>query len=218
MNVEILLLAVLVGMTVLAYMVAINAHGPTRLSLSYLMATVMLAGTVWAIVQYVNTGIESLKTAEIKKLQYEKNAAEAQVLTQADSLRQNRTRLNFAGRLNTVLSAATACATSMLNNDFQDRNSSLDILMARANETKRKTEVIKAQFDSVKTEDPVFNEANGLIKEGVQALSEAAYYYKSYYYSEDGEQEQEREKIIRSKARVACDKFQKASSLIASPL
>ena len=47
MSIEILLLGIACSMTLLAYMIAINAHGTTRLSLSYFLATLMLAGNVW---------------------------------------------------------------------------------------------------------------------------------------------------------------------------
>ena len=56
MSVEILLLGVLIGITLLGYMIAINSHGPTRLSTSLLIATVILVGTVWAIIQHANYG------------------------------------------------------------------------------------------------------------------------------------------------------------------
>ena len=67
MGVEVYLLCSFVGLTLLAYMVAINSHGPTRLSVSYLIATLMLAGTVWAIVQHVNTGLDERKMEEFKR-------------------------------------------------------------------------------------------------------------------------------------------------------
>jgi len=204
------------GMTVLAYMVAINAHGPIRLSLSCLMATVMLAGSVWAIVQYVNTGIDTMKMAEMKKLEYEKQVAEQRMQSQADSLRENKQRMNISTALNTIITTGTASASSMANLDLQDRNSTLEVLMARAAEMKRKADALKVQFDSLKTEDQIFIEPRTLTKDGLQALSEAGYYLKSYYYSEDADQEQQRENLLRAKARTAYDKFQKASTLIAA--
>ncbi len=121
MSVEVLLLALACGMTILAYMIAINAHGPTRLSLSYLMATIMLAGTVWGIVQYVNTDLDSRKMEELKRLETEKKIAEARIQSQEEALRANKERMGQAAKLNTIIATGTGLASAMINIDLQDR-------------------------------------------------------------------------------------------------
>ena len=68
-TVDVLLLAALGGITLLAYMIAINAHGPIRLSLSYLLATCHLAGTVYVTVQYVNSTADRRTAEQIQKLE-----------------------------------------------------------------------------------------------------------------------------------------------------
>ena len=216
MTVEVLLLAIACGITLLAYMVAINAHGPTRLSLSYLIATIMLAGTVWGVVQYVNTDLDSRKMEELKRLEMEKNLAEERIQSQEEALRSNRAKMSFATKLNSVITSGTGFATSMINVDLQDRSLDLDILMKRASDIKKKTDELKKEFETLAVENTFFTEPTSVIKEAIQSLSEAAYYYRSYYYSEDPEQEKLRERILRQKARLAYDKFQGASALIAS--
>ncbi len=86
MSVEILLLAVMGGITLLAYMVAINSHGPTRLSISYLIATVILAGTVWVTVQYVNNDQNIRNSEEVKRLEQEKQKAEEQICSRESAV------------------------------------------------------------------------------------------------------------------------------------
>lgn len=217
MSVEVLLLALACGMTILAYMIAINAHGPTRLSLSYLMATVMLAGTVWGIVQHVNTDLDARKMEELKRLEAEKQKAEARIQSQEEALRANKQRMNFAAKINTIVTNGTGMASSMINVDLQDGSSDLEILMGRASAMKKKTEELKSDFEKIKSSDPFFNEPISNLKEAIKSLSEAAYYYRLFYYSEDSEQEHLRERVMRKKARAAYSSFQKVSGLIATP-
>ncbi len=216
MSVEVLLLALACGMTILAYMIAINAHGPTRLSLSYLMATIMLAGTVWGIVQYVNTDLDSRKMEELKRLETEKKIAEARIQSQEEALRANKERMGQAAKLNTIIATGTGLASAMINIDLQDRGADLQTLMGKASEVKKKTDELKAGFEKLSLTDSFFNESVALLKTALQSLSEAAYYYRSFYYSEDSEQERLRERVLRQKARTAYDTFQKAGALIAA--
>jgi hypothetical protein len=216
MSVEILLLAVLAGIALLAYMIAINAHGPTRLGLSYLIATIILAGTVWAVVQHVNSGLDTKKVEEIKRLELEKKLAEERIRSQEEALRENKQRMGFAGKLNAIITKGTGEASTMINIDLQDRSSSLDALMARANETVKVTRETKNELEKLKVEDEFFRESVTLMKEAVDLLNEAAYYYSRYYRSEDPDQEALRERIMRQKAKAAYEKLQKASAMVAS--
>ena len=217
MSVEVLLLALACGMTILAYMIAINAHGPTRLSLSYLMATVMLAGTVWGIVQYVNSDLDARKTAELKRLEAEQKKAEARIQSQEEALRANKERMAFSAKINAIVTTGTGLASSMINVDLQDRGSDLEVLMGRASAMKKKADELKNNFEKLKTSDSFFNEPMNHLKEAMKTLAEAAYYYRSFYYSEDSEQEHLRERVMRKKARAAYSSFQKVSGIIASP-
>ncbi|HON11100.1 MAG TPA: hypothetical protein PLE24_09550 [Chitinispirillaceae bacterium] len=216
MTVEVLLLAVACGITLLAYMIAINAHGPTRLSLSYFIATVMLAGTVWGIVKYVNTDLDAKKMEEFKRLEAEKRIAEERIQSQEEALRANKEKTNYITRINSIISMGTGYASSMVSADLQDRSIDLDALIRRAVEARKNTDQLKSDFEKVAASDSLFPGPTPLIKEAMGLLSEAAYYYRSYYYSEDSEQENLREKILRQKARAAYDKFQQANALIAS--
>ena len=136
MSVEILLLVVLAAVTLLAYMVAINSHGPARLAFSYLIATVILAGSVWATVQYVNTDINVKKMEEFKKLESEKQKAEDQMKSQeqqySQAMRQNKEHLAIAARLHDAVNSANGLATLMINVDLRDMSSDLDAMIGRA--------------------------------------------------------------------------------------
>jgi hypothetical protein len=216
MSSDVMILMVMCGLTVVAYMIAINAHGPVRLILSYLLAFILLAGTVWAIVQHVNLGYDSIKTEELKKMESEKKQAEERALSQEEALKANKERMTFAAKLNTIITSGAAYATALTNADLQDKSAELEVLIGRAADSKKKVDTFKQDFEKLSSTDNFFTEPLTLIKDGIQLLTEAAQYYQQYYYSEDSDQEALRERIMKQKARNAYEKFQKASVLIAS--
>ena len=216
MSTDVMLLTIMCGMTLMAYMIAINAHGPVRLSLSYLLATFLLAANVWAIVQHVNIGKDTINTEELRKLEAEKRQIEERVLSQEEALKANKDRMAFSAKLNAIVTSGTAFGNAMRNNDLQDRDVELEVLLGRAVDVKKKVEALKAEFEQLSTTDNFFAEPFTLIKDGIQLLTEAAQYYQQYYYSDDADQEALRERVMRQKAANANEKFQKASVLIAS--
>jgi hypothetical protein len=216
MSTEILLLAILGSLTVLAYMVAINSRGPTRLSISYLLATILLAGTVTSIVQYVNSDIDKREMEKVKQLEFEKQQAEQRIQAQDQALRQNKEHSVFATKLTTYLTTGTGFATTMVNVDLRDMSVELDQLIARSNDMKKKVADFKADCEKVSPTDSGFTQIMQIIKDGITGLAEAAQYYSLYYRSEDSAQEELRERIMRQKARVSLEKFQQASALVAS--
>jgi hypothetical protein len=215
MNTEILLLALACGMTLLAYMVAINAHGPTRLSLSYLIATVMLAGTVWCIVQYVNTGVDSQKIEVLRKLEKEKRLAEEKALSNEEQLRANKDRMVKITHLNKIIAAGSGYSTTLISVDLQDASVELDGLLARTTDMRKKVEDLNTEFLSVPIQDAFFSETITMLTDAMKLLTEAATYYRLYYQSNDSTQEINREKVLRQRARNAYELFQKAGSKVA---
>ncbi len=220
MSVDILLLAVMAGITLLAYMVAINSHGPTRLSISYLIATVILAGTVWMTVQYVNNGQNAKNREELARLEMEKEKAVDQMQSREQqyqtAIKVSKERLDLAARLTTIITNGTALATQLTTYDMHDQALELDGLVGRASDAKRKCDEIEADFGKIAITDNAFADCAAHIKDGLASLAEAAQYAVLFYKAEDTAQEELRERIMRQKAGSARDSFQKASALLAT--
>jgi hypothetical protein len=219
MSTEVLLLIILGALTLIAYIVALNSHGPTRLAISYLLATSILIATVWVTVQYVNSGDNRRKMEEFKKLESEKQKVEEQMhLQQAamqQAMRENKERLAVAGKYNGIITKGAALSVTMMNLDLRDLSLELDVLLGKATDTKRKVEELAGEFEKMKVADTLFLQTGSLIKEAIKQLTEAAQYYALYYRAEDSAQEELRERIMRQKATEAHDLLQKASTLIA---
>jgi hypothetical protein len=216
MALDVLLIAVLCGLTLIGYMIAINAHGPIRLSLSFFLATLLMAGTVWVIVQHVNQGYDSRESEKFKKLEMEKKQVEERVVSQEEALKINKERMAFAAKLNAIITPAATYSSALASIDLQDKTAELETLLAKANTTQNKIALLKKDFEALSTTDKFFVEPTAQIKDGIQSLSEAAQYFRQYYYSEDADQETLRERTMRQKAKNANEKFEKAMALIAS--
>jgi uncharacterized coiled-coil DUF342 family protein len=216
MSTDILLLVVMGSITLLAYMVAINAHGPTKLTISYLLATLMLAVSVWAIVQYVNTGLDRKQAEVFQRLETEKKLAEERIATQEQALMENKSRMNYAAKLNSIINQATGLATTMVNVDLRDYSVELDVLAARAAESQKKAQELVADFQKVKAESTYFPQSVQQIASAINELTEAAKYYVIYFRAEDSAQEELRDRMMRQKARNAWEQLKLATSQIAS--
>jgi hypothetical protein len=173
---------------------------------------------VWATVQYVNSGDNRRRTEEFKRLEMEKLKAEEQMRSQAAAMQmalsENNERLATASRINGIITRGSELASTIININLHDMNSELNVLLARASETKRKVEELNGEFDKMKISDTLFNQSSSIIKEAFRQLSEAAQYFVLYYRSEDSSQEELREKIMRQKATGSRDLLQKAGALI----
>ena len=218
MAIEIMLLGVLIGITLLAYMIAINSHGPTRLSVSYLIATLILAGTVWAIVQYVNYGVDKKQQEKIRNLQLEKQQIEDRARNQEQSFMENRKMSEAANKVKELINQGAGYASTMINVDLRDFSTELDELVGRSNSMKNNIAALETAFENLKNEKSQFPGSVPAINEAMSNLNEAVKYYRLYFRAEDSAQEEIRERVMRQKAREAEDLFKKANSLIASSL
>jgi len=214
MTIEVLLLINIAGLTLLGYMIAINAHGPTRLGLSYLVATLMLAGTVWVVVQHVNADVGIQHRQEMQLAEQKLQAQEAQLREQAQGSQEQKAQAALAEKLRGVLTKGTSISSRLVSLDLHDRSVDYDILVARASAVVKEADELKAEFEAIPPSSQFFTDAFGTLKEAVQLIKEAAYYYRSFYSSEDSDQEDLRSRIMRQKAKSASELFQKAGNQI----
>lgn len=216
MSVEVLLLIVLAGLTLLAYMIAINAHGPTRLGISYLLATLMLAGTVWVVVNYVYTGKNQQYNKQLEQLGKEKQMLNEKLQEKQSGDETERRKTQLAAELTAVITEGGTQAAAILRTDLQDRSVDFDGLVGRAVVAIRNADELKKKFEDIRMPDRTFPTASGSVEEGLKQLKDAAHYYRSFYSSEDSDQEELRARIMRQKARSAADLFQKAGKELAA--
>jgi cell division protein FtsB len=203
------------GLTIVAFMIAINTHGRLRSILSYSLA--MLLFSLTAVVFINHTGViisVSYRHSQLPSEPVEKGINNQRLLrpTESDTLSPESAQL--AIELRSLSAKGIACANSLLNKDLKDESVELETLVGRASETRKRVESIKNEFEKISATDATFKKSVALIQDGIQLLSEAAQLYLQYYYSEDSSQEVTRENLLRQKARKANEQFQEAADLL----
>lgn len=216
MSVEVLLIAMICAITLLAYTVAINAHGPLRLTFSYFIATMMLAGTVWLIIQHVNTKVEIKKNEVLMDKIDEQSVAAAYSPGDLDTIKKERPSQERISKIVSITEKAGNYCNLMLNVELQDKNIAFEDLVNRASDTKKKIDNLIYQVGKIDSLLIQFPESGPMLKDGLRYLSEASVNYKSFYIAEDSAQELQREKQMRTKAKGALEKLYKAELLLKS--
>ncbi len=202
------------GLTIVAFMIAINTHGRLRTGISYALATALLGLTT--VIYFNHAGAlfdkgfrhDRMPSELVEKGIDDRQPArrsDADVLSPAD-------RGRIIAELRKLSAEGTACANSLLNKELKDESVELETLVGRASETRRRVEFIKTQFEKTSAPEPFFRKPVASIKAGIQLLSEAAQLYLQYYYAEDSTQETMREKLLRQKAKEANEEFQRAAN------
>ncbi len=214
-----MLLVVLGAITVSAYMTAINALGVARITISFFLATVLLAGTVIVIIQYV----EQRQEVREKKMQQQKLqemvTKQQQRLEEVKremrrQLSQKRQTIEAAREIESNVTRAEKLASFISNVNLTDRSLSLNELMDRASGTRKRVAELESTITKLQQKHANFSEVFEPIQQGMKSLSSASQYFYSYYHAETGAQEQRWENKMRVQANAAQSHFEKARQLI----
>lgn len=203
LSTEMMLLILLSALTLIAYMIAINSHGAARMSLSYLLATILLAVTIFAVLQTVNSKVaeqqEAMYNQKIEKAREdgEKEAVESQkAQTKASASAEKQS-------LTPLISRALTLSAQLKGVKLQGYGMTYDQLTAKAAANKAAVNREKKKFDSAKGKISIHKSASALMARGYEKLNKAATYHGMYYTAESTEQEAQRERILKTSATEA---------------
>jgi hypothetical protein len=216
MSADLTPIILMAGLTIVAFMIAINTHGLLRMCVSYTLAAVLLGLT--AVVFFNHAGVIPGKWSrriELSAEPVERGIDDRPSPAHAAEIPLPQ-KVRLAAELRRVAAEGTACANSLLSRELKDESVELETLVGRASETRRRVEFIKSEFDRVQASDAAFRKPLEAIKTGIQQLAEAAQLYLQYYYAEDSNQEETCEKLLRQKAKGANEQFQKASNMLSA--
>ncbi len=205
MNSEILSLIVLTALTLIGYMIAVNSQGVKRMSISYLLATILLAVNVLAVVQYVNNEGAENREAQYKARLAQEKAEMNEKLTQSgidkEALREQELKSDEVLKVETITSKALTVAENLSSLNLLDYTLTYEQKLARASKLKREAQQAKAQYSSLKP-SLIYVKDNS-IGTAMDKLVKSALYCKLYYTAEDSDQEAVRERVMRSNAKNA---------------
>ncbi len=209
-NSEILSLTILTALTVIGYMIAINARGVTRMSLTYLLATLLLAANVFAIVQYVNG-----RASEVREVMYqtrlasEKAEMKKKIVESSvndELIREQELKSDEVLKVQPVIAEAQALAEELATANLQDYTLTFEQKNAHAASMRTKTQRVKAKYSSLEPELVYTKDSS--IGKAMDKLVKSGLYCKLYYTAEDSDQEVVRERVMRTNAKSAKELFQ----------
>jgi len=206
MSIEVLLMTVLVALTIIAYMIAINSRGLWRLMLSFLFASCMLGGTVWVIVEHYSAGSRAAMQKERRKFENEMQAAEERL--------QSKERSGSASIVLALISQANSYASFLIREKLHDPDLSHGQLVAQAVQTQQQIERLQNEIKGSAQVINQFPEAAQLIESAMTHISEAGRLYRQYYYAENSAAERASERLLRQNARSAQDALTRAASSV----
>ena len=211
MGTETLFLALLVFLTVIAYMIAINAHGVWRLTLSFLLATCMLGGTVWAIILQYSTTTKTAVLVERRRLE-----AERKEFMQDKEQALAKEQMGNAARASQLVAQAKNLAASLQAEALQDPAYTYEQLVARSAASEQRFAALQSEVDAYGQVVALYPDAAKLLTEAMAELKEACKLYRSYYYAENSAAEQARERQMKQRAGKARELLAKADKVLES--
>jgi hypothetical protein len=210
MGTETLFIALLVFLTVIAYMVAINARGAWRLTLSFLLATCMLGGTVWVIILQYSTTAKTAVEIERRRLQAERQ----ELLQDREQTLAMKEQMGNAARVSHLIAQVNGFAAALQTEALQNPGYSHEQLVARASESEQRLAALQKEIDEYGQIVAGYPSAAKLMAEAMTELKEACKHYKSYYFAENSAAEQSRERQMKQRAGKAQELLAKADKAL----
>jgi hypothetical protein len=204
MNTEMLLLAVLAAMTVVAFMIAINSRGRWRATLSSLLAVGMLVGTVWVFTLHYSMSFNADNQRERHHIMQELITKDQTALTANSSITV----------CSTLIVQTNDFAGTLLKERLYDPSLSHDQMIARANSAERRLEELQSQINSKKQMLESHPEVATLLSRAMTELKTACHLYNRYYFAENTAAEIQTERLLRQKAQSARDTLIKAEKTL----
>lgn len=197
MTTEMLHLAVLASMTVVAIMVAINSRGRWRATFSSLLAICLLGGTAWVFILQYSIKIVPVgrETPHIEPViaAAEETFADCEVAIEA------------------IIAQAGELAGELLRERLHHPSFSHAQLVARANDAGRRFEALRDELGARQESLANFPETAKLLEYAMTELSAANHFFHSYYFAENTAAEQSTERLLRQRARNAQDSLMRAA-------
>ncbi|MGM0462781.1 MAG: hypothetical protein ACQEQ4_10245 [Fibrobacterota bacterium] len=206
---EIIGLIILSSLTIVAYMIAMNANGITRISLSFLMATILLGGTVFTVVQYVNNPVSSdgaeVSRAEeaamerellAQKLQEERREIEKEEEEEQNKKMEERRR--EARRLISFISDCESLARELNTIQVVDRSRSYSGLVQRAQNYTRRVNSLQERFRDIQENMTYFVSMGTDVRKALDEMERSASFFRSYYTADNSYEEAQREQMLRN--------------------
>ncbi|ERP38706.1 hypothetical protein [Chitinivibrio alkaliphilus] len=223
---EVIGLILLSSLTILAYMIALNAQGITRISLSFLMATILLGTNVFTVVQYVNNPVavrsegrdDSAEQAALErevlaeKLAEQKAAIEQEA--REDRERKMEARQDEAQKILSFITDLEQTARDLQNMRLVEHGMEYGQLTGRASRYAGRVRRHTDAFSRLQQDLSFFVSLGPDVADALKALERSTEAFQRYYTAETSAQEAQRENVMRRSAQESLSKLSQVRTLL----
>jgi len=209
LNSDVMDLVILTAITLVGILVAITAEGKIRIAISWFVTTILLMVNGTILFQYFKSQTAVADEAVYnQRLVDEKNKkAESQALASvgAENSRSQDLKSSEIAKLQELISLGKTLAESLSTINLDDYALSEESRIAQATSISNRTQELKATFNQLKP--TLVHYRDNAIAQAFEKLDKSALYSKMYYTSSDSDQEDVREKVMRTSAVAAKELF-----------
>jgi hypothetical protein len=199
MSTEVLMLALLASITVVAMMITLNTRGKWRAAISAMMSACLLGGTVWLFTLQYSAIAKDDETGARRRLSLKDLTPPKQ---------------HTAQYLSALLEEAGNFAVELEKTQLRIPSYTHEQLVARAGAAESGFEAL---LDEVNESKPLLEkspEAAKLVDEAMGELKGACHLFKAYYYAENTDGEVTTERLMKKKAHGACSTLVRAIKIV----
>jgi len=188
MSTDVLLLALLASITVVAMMITLNTRGKWRATISTMLSACLLGGTIW------------LFTIQLSAIYKDDTQSERRRLNLSDiiQVKQEASPQQFIDLLNEACGLAAELERAKLYKSYPHEQ-----LSAQANAVDANFEALLNDINDSKHALDKYPEAVKSVDEAMEELKVACHLFKTYYDSENPDGETAAERLMKQKARSA---------------
>ncbi len=223
MDTQALLLSVLASVTLTAFIGAVNARGPARMVISYLLAIICFCISVFHFTQYfvvpeevqeMNPQVKNVVPAPSLALPAPDLAESAQEDTQSEA--QSQAVAQYLGAARGVANAGAALATTLSGlaldavEDLSDEE--YERLQNNAGNSLNSARKIKNDFASLGNPPPQYSSAHQTLDQGLSGLVSACSNLDRFFHAEDKSEEAQRKTAFRSGIQQALAQLRRVTS------
>jgi hypothetical protein len=226
MSLEIMVLILLGGLAVNSFITAINSKGTVRIVFSYILATLVLIGSLIAIVQYINeSNIQAQKVREVelekrladeqKQREEEARLAAAAAAVASDTSNAGKTK-QVMDLLLSITEKGNRIASNILSVDIDNvSEDEWDELSGKGAGYINGASALQKDLEAAKkVAEGSFSLSIITLEKGISSLAFGASSFKKYFRAENEDEENEYKNKYANSTNNARVSFREATRLI----
>lgn len=212
----------LFGITVVAFICAINSRGAVKMSFSYVLATALLVLSVYEGVTYVSEQKFSFQMRQVQAVEEARRNSEQARRSSEEAARaaaqeaESRQAISeYSEFIKAVADRGKEIPRGLRNLNLQDESVEIETFFAKAGTASSRASALARELQTRKSPEGTYEDSRKTLQKAFQRTETAAKYLSLYFKSEDEYEEEERGRIFHSNVDEAISLFDQASLLIA---